>query len=244
MGVLPLLLIREQPGPYVGRSSTNGSAWGGDKVAYGFKLGQIAARRLGRFRGDPGLFGSIGKLVGKVSGVVTKIASPLRAIPGVGPILAKVVPKFIPGLGLISTAATVAGLASKGVSALRAGRAVGGMGSMLSMAQKGKVIGSMGAGRMLAAGAGGAAAGAGGAMLGSPGGFGSMQRALESGRAAIDPQTGQLVRTGRRYRRMRVTNMRALTRSLRRVKGFAKIARQVLVTEKRFKVKKGFRGRK
>ena len=208
-------------------------------MAYARKLAMLQMRRMHQFRGDPGLFGSIGKLVGKVSGVVSKIASPLRAIPGVGPILAKVVPKFIPGLGLISTAATIGGLAGKAVGALKAGRSVGGFGSMLSATQKGKVLGSMGGGRMLAAGAGGAAAGGLGA-----GGFGSMQRALQSGRAAVDPETGQIVRTGRRYRRMHVTNMRALTRSLRRVKGFAKIARQVLVTEKRFKVKKGFRGRK
>lgn len=199
-------------------------------------------------RGDPGLLGGLGKLVGKVSGVVSKITSPIRAIPGVGPILARVAPKLIPGVGLVSTAATIAGLASKGVSALRAGRGVGGLGSMMSAAQRGKVIGSGGAGRRALALGGGAAIGGAAVGLG-PGGLGSMQRALQSGQAQLDPTTGRLVstRTGRfvgRRRRMHVTNMRALNRAIRRVKGFAKVARASMTVDKRFKVKKGARGKR
>lgn len=51
-------------------------------------------------------------------------------------------------------------------------------------------------------------------------------------------------RARKRYRRMHVTNMKALTRAVRRVKGFSKIARTALVLEKRVKApRKGCRGR-
>lgn len=48
----------------------------------------------------------------------------------------------------------------------------------------------------------------------------------------------------KRYRRMNVTNMRALTRAVRRVKRFEKIARQTVTLSHRVRVKKGARGKK
>jgi hypothetical protein len=50
--------------------------------------------------------------------------------------------------------------------------------------------------------------------------------------------------TMRRRPRMQVTNTRALKRALRRTRGFAKIARQVLATSKSFKTKPRFGRRK
>ena len=46
---------------------------------------------------------------------------------------------------------------------------------------------------------------------------------------------GELMLMGRRRRRMNVTNVRALRRGIRRIAGFAKIARRVLVLSKRVK---------
>src|SRR5512147_898105 len=60
------------------------------------------------------------------------------------------------------------------------------------------------------------------------------------GRAAFE---GAYVRSHKRYRRMNVTNMRALTRAVRRVKRFEKIARQTVTLSHRVRVKKGARGR-
>jgi len=202
-------------------------------MAYGMKYYQL--------RGDPGLFGSIGKFITK--GIGGKL---LKSIPGVGTVasLASVLPvgKLLKaGRGLASKV----GFRATGIPGIMAPGRPGGFGSMMPAA--GKVIGTMGRGGKFALGAGAAAAGGAALALrggGSPGGLGSMQRALQSGRAAVDPGTGQIVRTGRRYRRMHVTNMKALNRSIRRVKGFAKVARAALVIDKRFKTKKGARGRK
>jgi hypothetical protein len=54
------------------------------------------------------------------------------------------------------------------------------------------------------------------------------------GSSALAPMDAQLVGR-RRYRRMNPTNFRALTRGIRRIKAFAKLARQVLKAEARIK---------
>jgi hypothetical protein len=64
------------------------------------------------------------------------------------------------------------------------------------------------------------------------------------GQAMIDETRRSLGLGKRRYRRMNVTNMRALTRAVRRVKKFEKIARQCVTVSHHVRVKKGSRGRK
>lgn len=125
------------------------------------------------------------------------------------------------------------------------------------VARVGKLAKVLGAaktlGKMAAGGAaiGGGAAIAEQAMKGGfagpmlPGGF-DFGKALGGGATVgIDPATG-MPRIGRkRYRRMNVTNMKALTRATRRVHRFAKLARTCIRQAKSTKCpRKGARGRK
>jgi len=68
--------------------------------------------------------------------------------------------------------------------------------------------------------------------------FTDVQTRPQTGVVVVDPVTGYEYvdyTKKRRGRRMNVTNVKALRRSIRRVKGFAKIARQSLVLEKKVK---------
>lgn len=130
--------------------------------------------------GDPGLFSSLGKLVGKALPLV-------KAIPGVG------------------TVATIAGIAGS----------IGG--KVLKMG--GKVAGPAATGITIAGGLG--TLGAGALAVKGVQTVGGMVGGMFGGRK-------------RRYRRMNVTNPRALSRSIRRLKGFEKMVRGVYIA-KRFR---------
>lgn len=139
------------------------------------------------FRGDPGI-GSF------LKGIAETAAG---FIPGVGPIISKVIGSIGGGAEKAAGGQIVKVLPSSGISTIRA---VGG-----------KALGVIKAHPVLtAAGAAGVLGGA--AMLG------------RGGRAAVATGGG----FGRRRRRMRVTNPKALRRALRRAHGFARLAMKTI----------------
>ena len=194
-------------------------------MPYGAKYYQLMGDHYGAAQGD---FLGLGKVVKKVAAVVSRVAAPIKAIPGIGPVLAKVAPKFIPGVGIVSTAMMVGGLAKKGLQVARQFRGFPVPGpATAKMAVRGMTRPAV------ISGIGGAAVGAGaGALAPTPGGYGGMSRAIQEGRAAVDPESGRVVstRTGRSYRRYRRINpmkARAARRAIRRIKAVRKIVRQI-----------------
>jgi hypothetical protein len=185
-----------------------------------------------RLRGDAyayqqgGLFSGIGKAIGKVAGLASKITSPLKVIPGVGPVLSKVASKFVPGLGIISTASTALSIAKGIGKATKIGQFRG-----VPIAAKGGMTSGKAA---IAAGAAGAAAGFAGGRVAAPsgvgGGLAQMYEAQLRGqgiapgpaRAAARAATG-----GRRYRRINPMNVKAARRAIRRIKGVRKITQDI-----------------
>ena len=156
----------------------------------------MAYLRYYRYRGDPGLFSGVGKLLGKALPIVGGF------IPGVGGILSKVG-------GIIGAGARAAGKVEGAVAGRVAGPIVSLPGVIGAI---GKAVGT------------GAAIGAGGLMvdklLGGRGGGG-----------------------GRRYKRMNVGNVKALRRSMRRVEGFAKLAKSTISFTTHTRMKKRARKR-
>lgn len=172
--------------------------------------------------GDPGLgsflkkgLKKLGKIATGPIGTVASFAIPGGAFLKGGALLAK--------LGKVGK---VAGLAKRFGPGIK-----GGIAALKGMSRT--QLARLGVGAGAAAAVGGAvgyrAAGGGiGGEVALPG---------EMGELTFDPGTGTY-RPGRRYRRMNVTNVRALRKAIRRVKGFAKIARTSLVLEKKVRIKK------
>lgn len=158
----------------------------------------MAYLRYYRYRGDPGFFSSLGKIVKKVAGV------------GVG---------FIPGIG---------GVASKVVGLL------GKKPMMTGTLAGGAIGGSMG---------GPVGAGIGGLLGGQIAGLGTLEKYAKSksgGGGFGDVQTGHSSTAPTYHRKrphMQVTNTRALRRAMRRVEGFAKIAKKTISFTHRVKMK-------
>jgi hypothetical protein len=172
----------------------------------------MAYLRYYQMRGDPGFFGALGKLAGKVA----------RGIPGLG------------------TALTVADLAHSGAKALFPGAtakfdaaAIGGLRGAIGGMGGGPLGMAMGmntgiAGGRIAATTGGRR---GFSVPAIPGAGRSRARAGGGGGAGAGG--------GRRYRRMNPTNFRALSRAMRRVTRFSKMAKSVMTftAHHRMKVK-------
>lgn len=137
------------------------------------------------YRGDPGFFSFLGGLAKSAVGL----------IPGVGPVLSKIIP---------GGAGSAAGAGMGAIVRATAGKAV-------TTVAKHPVLSAAGAAGITAMG--GAAVGH---ALAAPGAAGKGFH--------VSRKTGHVVRN----RHMRVTNPKALRRSLRRVAGFARIARRVL----------------
>lgn len=151
-----------------------------------------------------------------------------KAIKGVGSVLGGV----LPGGGLISKATSMAGSAISAAGRSKAGTIAKGA---ITVAKSHPVLTA----------AGGAAAvgalGAGVGMMHAPAPAGGMTiRGGMGGR--INPRTGLPMRR----RHMRVTNVRALHRALRRAEGFERLAKRVLHVTSPHKrhVFKGFRKRR
>jgi hypothetical protein len=160
--------------------------------------------RVKLLRGDPGLFGSIGKIVGKVAPKF------LKAIPGVGTALslASILPGASRAIGGIT------GIASRVTAA-------GGRAAMVSPGLN--VARGMGAGRALTLAGGGAAA-----VGGASGLYGLYKNQLEqqgvpSGTAAAHARA----MTGHRRRRMNPGNARAARRAIRRIKSVRKLLHSI-----------------
>lgn len=143
-----------------------------------------------------------------------------KAIKGVGSVLGGV----LPGGGLISKATSLGGSALEKAGASKAGKIVS---KGITLA-KGHPV-------MTAAGAA--------ATVGAVGaGVGAMHAPAPAGGMRLKGMRG----LGRRRRHMRVTNVRALHRALRRAEGFERLAKRVLHITSPHKrhVFKGFRKRR
>lgn len=170
--------------------------------------------------GDPGFFKKLWGGVKKVGSIALKGAS-------------VVAPIVFPGVGGVATGAVSSLISSgtsrtKGMSAsdtIVVGGALPKAGPLLRRA-------AVAGGRALLERAARGSSGRGLAVMPDFGG-------VQSGSSSTAPR----VTFRRKYRRMNVTNMRALTRATRRVKRFAKIARACFSIDKRVRVKKGGRGR-
>jgi len=170
------------------------------------------------YRGDPGLGSWLKK--------AAKIVMPAAAIAN-SKIGRSVGAGLLPGGGL-------AGMGSKLISS-------GGMWQGMSRTDLMNSATSTVAGRF-----GGAIKNIGGKLLSNAARdfatkFTDVQTRPQTGVVVVDPVTGYEYvdyTKRRRGRRMNVANVKALRRSIRRVKGFAKIARQSLVLEKKVKLKK------
>jgi hypothetical protein len=211
-------------------------------MAY-IRMYRAMAAGQGDYVGDPGfslkkMFKIPKKLRKLQPGKIIGKALPVAAgfVPGVGPMLqgfmqrggpaqvpSSVAPQLSPEfLGLMRVFQQM-GLLQGDPGFNWSGVAKGalGVGSMFLPGIVGKAI--QGAGKFLPAIAGGIASGAAGAGIG----------ALIAGRGGGG---------ARSYRRMNVGNVRALRRSMRRVEGFAKLARQTISFTSSTRMKK--RGRK
>lgn len=151
-----------------------------------------------------------------------------KAVKGVGSVLGAV----LPGGGIISKATSIGGGALERVGATKAGKIV----------SKGITLAKSHPAMTAAAGAATlGAAGAGVGMMRAPSPAGGMvMSTAHMGR--INPRTGLPMRR----RHMRVTNVRALHRALRRAEGFERLAKRVLHVTSPHKrhVFKGFRKRR
>jgi hypothetical protein len=160
--------------------------------------------RVKLLRGDPGLFGSIGKLAGKFAPKF------LKAIPGVGTALS--LASILPGAG--SALKSVAGIAGRVTAA-------GGRGAMVSP--------GLGAARGITAGKALTLAGGGAAAVGGASGLYGLyknqleQQGVPSGTAAAHARA----MTGHRRRRMNPGNARAARRAIRRIKSVRKLLHSI-----------------
>jgi len=169
-------------------------------------------------RGDPGL----GSWLKKAAKIVMPVASLAQSKMG------RQIGGILPGGGLIAKANTLFGSGGmfQGKSRTDLMAAATGMMGGLNLGGSFKQIG----GKILSGAAQGFAQG--------------LSSRAQTGVEVVDPVTGYTYvdyTRKRRGRRMNVANVKALRRSIRRVKGFAKIARQSLVLEKKVRIKK--RGR-
>lgn len=165
-------------------------------------------------RGDPG----IGSWLKKAAKIVMPASYLANSRHGM-----RVGVNLLPGAGAVAAGVGRAGLL-KAIGAKILGKIGPGMGG-----------GLMGAGRAILQGAG--------STIGAQ----AMQRLTgQTGVTVTDPVTGYeyVDYTKKKRRRMNVANLYALRRSVRRVKGFAKIARQSLTLDKKFKNKAGLAPRR
>lgn len=163
--------------------------------------------------GDPGILSALKKGLGK-----------LKKIPGLGTGLS-LAASFIPGGGLVAKGIGLAGKLGKAKKIAGIGAGIAGL---VGAGAGGAVL----ARRGMSSQAGftdpfGQALGTPGATSAEPSGFAGLFGGGAGGR--------------RRGRRMNPANIRALRRSIRRVKAFSKIARQSVVIASKVKAKK--RGR-
>lgn len=161
----------------------------------------MSYRRLAYYRGDPGFFGSLGKIVkgaGKVVGTVGKIGGKIgKLVPGIGTAISAIELGHEAGKALAGGPLRNIGL-PRGVRVMPAGGNTGVVGPSMP-------------------------------------GIGAIQTTGVSYRDVISGGSSTAPR--RRYRRMNVTNFRALKRSMRRVKGFAKMAREAITFTKQVRMK-------
>lgn len=175
-----------------------------------------------RMMGDPGIsLGGLGRFVGKVA----------RGVPGLGTVLTAA--SLIPSKIRSGIAQNIARNAGRLVGRVPQTSAIVPYGPV--MPQLAKVTGGR-LGSLKLAGA--AAAGAGTALALGPSGSGS------TAPSPVEMLLGRHHSGRKRYRRMNVCNMRALTRACRRVKRFEKLARGCVTLSSHVRVKKGSRGRK
>lgn len=150
--------------------------------------------RLAYYRGDPGFFGSLGKIIKGGAKFLKPLA---KGLPFVGT-----------GIDLIERASGVgkslAGGPLRNIGLPRGVTVMPGGGALVPTAPVMQRIGG------------------GTGQTGWPG--------IISGGSSTAPGR-------RRYRRMNVTNFRALKRSMRRVKGFAKMAREAITFTKQVRMK-------
>lgn len=154
----------------------------------------MSYRRLAYYRGDPGFFGSIGKIIKGGAKFLKPLAKRLPIV-GVGVDLIEAASRA--GKGLASGPLRNIGLPA-GVRVLPPGRNSGVVGPSMP-------------------------------GIGSLGSTSVSYSDVISGGSSTAPR--------RRYRRMNVTNFRALKRSMRRVKGFAKMAREAITFTKQVRMK-------
>src|SRR5574341_434421 len=169
--------------------------------------------RSAYLRGDPGLFGALKRIGGKILGAT------------------KFIPPFVPGLGQVGMVGRVAGILGKARAVAgavgkmaAAGAAFARMGGTPGIAPTPGFVGPMGPVGPASYGAG-AGAGAGGAGMG----VGPTQR-------------GHWKKDGtwsdRRRPHMNVASIAPLRRAIRRVKGFRRLALQSISISKSVKVRK------
>lgn len=177
-----------------------------------YRAASLAARGDYRYVGDPGLFGFLGNVAKKVTGIAGSV------LPGPFGGVARAANRVLGG-----TAGRSAGVPAP--PPMLNARMPGG--STTFLGARGPLGVQVGFERTTGATASAAITGGGG---GCPQGY-HLNKSGYYTRAGYVPPRSKCVR----YRRMNVGNARALRRGLRRARGFEKLARKVIVASKRYK---------